>query len=194
MFYGRDDLLERLDALWNKSVASLVTCRGRRRIGKSTLIAEFARRSRVRFVKLEGLQPDEHVDNAAQLAAFCRQLEEQTGVDCGSVKNWFEAFARLDEAIGRRAKVVVLLDEISWMGKYDPLFPAELKYAWDNRFARHPRLIMVLCGSVSAVVEFDRAGASAGRVRQVLGQKPRTSFRPRHYRRAVGDGRCAQVS
>lgn len=153
MFYGREDLLERLGGLWNKSVASLVTCRGRRRIGKSTLIDEFARRSRVRYVKLEGLQPDGHVDNAAQLAAFCRQLEEQTGVACGSVKNWFEAFARLDEAIGTRAKVIVLLDEISWMGKFDPLFPAELKYAWDNRFAKHPRLIMVLCGSVSAWID-----------------------------------------
>ena len=55
MFYGREDLLERLNGLWNKSVASLVTCRGRRRIGKSTLIAEFARRNRVRYIKLEGL-------------------------------------------------------------------------------------------------------------------------------------------
>lgn len=153
MFYGREDLLERLGGLWKKPVASLVTCRGRRRIGKSTLIDEFARRSRVRYIKLEGLQPDAHMDNAAQLSAFCRQLAEQTGVDCGLVKNWFEAFARLDEAIGTRAKVVVLLDEISWMGKYDPLFPAELKYAWDNRFAKHPRLIMVLCGSVSAWID-----------------------------------------
>ena len=31
---------------------------------------------------------------------------------------------------------VVFLDEISWMGKYDPDFPGELKYAWDNRFKK----------------------------------------------------------
>ena len=153
MFYGRDDLLERLDGLWSKSVASLVTCRGRRRIGKSTLIAEFARRSRVRYIKLEGLQPDPQMTNEKQLAAFCRQLEEQAQVSCGKVTNWFQAFAELDKVISNRAKTVVLLDEISWMGKYDPLFPAELKYAWDNRFARHPRLIMVLCGSVSAWID-----------------------------------------
>jgi len=153
MFFGREDLLERLNGLWNKSVASLVTCRGRRRIGKSTLIGEFARRSRVRYFKLEGLQPDVRMDNAAQLAAFGRQLAEQTGVDCATPKNWFEAFARLDAALGGRTKTVVLLDEISWMGKYDPLFPAELKYAWDNRFSKHPRLIMVLCGSVSSWID-----------------------------------------
>jgi len=32
-----------LEALCFKRVASLVTCRGRRRIGKSTLIEEFAK-------------------------------------------------------------------------------------------------------------------------------------------------------
>ena len=42
MFYGREDILADLSELWRKSAASLVPCRGRRRIGKSTLIEEFA--------------------------------------------------------------------------------------------------------------------------------------------------------
>ena len=50
MFYGREDDLLALDRLWNKPVSSLVTCRGRRRIGKSTLIEEFAKRSKARFI------------------------------------------------------------------------------------------------------------------------------------------------
>ena len=37
MFFGREDLLGQLSSLWNKRVSSLVTCRGRRRIGKSTI-------------------------------------------------------------------------------------------------------------------------------------------------------------
>ena len=41
MFFGREDILQKLDALLGKHVASLVTCRGRRRIGKSTLIERF---------------------------------------------------------------------------------------------------------------------------------------------------------
>ena len=56
-FFGREAELSQLDGLWEKRVPSLVTCRGRRRIGKSTLIEEFARRSGARFVKLEGLRP-----------------------------------------------------------------------------------------------------------------------------------------
>ena len=55
-FFGRDAELDELEGLWGKRVASLVTCRGRRRIGKSTLVEEFARRSGARFIKLEGLR------------------------------------------------------------------------------------------------------------------------------------------
>ena len=42
MFIGRKEYLDSLGMLWNKTSASLVTCRGRRRIGKSILIEEFA--------------------------------------------------------------------------------------------------------------------------------------------------------
>ena len=37
-FFGRQDLIAQLNELWAKRVSSLVTCRGRRRVGKSTLI------------------------------------------------------------------------------------------------------------------------------------------------------------
>ena len=45
MFIGRESELEDLAALWRRPGAHLVTCRGRRRIGKSTLFEEFAARS-----------------------------------------------------------------------------------------------------------------------------------------------------
>ena len=151
--FMEEEQLEQLKSLWRKPVASLVTCRGRRRIGKSTLIEEFARRNRVRFIKLEGIEPQPGVDNATQLMAFARQLAEQTGCEETPLENWFKAFARLAKALNPREKTVLLLDEISWMGKFDVTFPGELKYAWDNRFSKNPKLIMVLCGSVSSWID-----------------------------------------
>ena len=44
MFVGREQELKSLSELLDKPIASLVACRGRRRIGKSTLFKEFARR------------------------------------------------------------------------------------------------------------------------------------------------------
>ena len=153
MFFGRENEMRRLDGLWRKPVSSLVTIRGRRRIGKSTLVYEFARRSGARFIKLEGLQPKEGVDNDMQLAAFGRQLARQVKGSRFKPVDWFDAFSRLENALKGKGKIVVLLDEISWMGKYDPGFAGELKYAWDNWFSRHPRVIVFLCGSVSAWIE-----------------------------------------
>ena len=43
MFYGRKSELEKLSGLIEKKTASLVIVKGRRRIGKSTLIQEFSK-------------------------------------------------------------------------------------------------------------------------------------------------------
>lgn len=148
-FFGRDDLLHDLDALWGKSVASLVTCRGRRRIGKSTLIAKFAERSNARFIKLEGLRPCRSYNNEDELRTFSEQLASQTDADDSLPSNWLSAFKRLNSEISDDCRTVVLLDEVSWMAWYDKTFAGTLKIAWDNLFKRHDRLILVVCGSVS---------------------------------------------
>ena len=166
MFFGRTNEIQAFDRLWALPGASLAVCRGRRRVGKSSLVEEFARRSKVRFFKLEGIAPGENVDNKTQLEAFARQINEQCGISAETPQNWFDAFALLDKALPKRARAVVLLDEISWMGKYDPSFSGELKYAWDNRFSKHERKIFVLCGSVSAWIARNilRSKAFVGRI------------------------------
>ena len=161
MFFGRRKELDSLQELWEKQSPALVVCRGRRRIGKSTLVEEFARVSKARLVKFEGLAPRVGMSNDLQLEAFGRQLGEQT---CGAPMrptSWFEAFKSLDSCLRRKSRTVVLLDEISWMGKYDATFPGELKYAWDNRFKKHPNHIFILCGSVSSWIAANIVNSTA---------------------------------
>ena len=93
------------------------------------------------------------MDNGRELAAFCNQLGRQTHGDKSAAKDWFEAFSRLEEALDDTGRTVVLLDEISWMGRYDVAFAGELKQAWDNWFSTHPNTIVFLCGSVSAWID-----------------------------------------
>ena len=150
MFVGREIELKQLEALWNKvTKTSLVTVRGRRRIGKSTLIEHFAVKSGAKFLKVEGLSPKTAKSNQDQLKAFYSQLQLQTG-KCYEVSDWLKAFKDLDDAIPDDRRTVVLLDEISWMGRYDKNFPGLLKIAWDNFFHRHPNLVLFFCGSVSS--------------------------------------------
>ena len=69
-FYGREEQIQDLERLWTKKTSSLVTCRGRRRIGKSTLIEHFAKVSGAAFIKIEGLRPGKQLSNTDELAHF----------------------------------------------------------------------------------------------------------------------------
>lgn len=150
MFYGRDEQMALLKALWRKPVSSFIVLRGRRRIGKSTLADAFAQESGGLYLKLEGLAPDDYMSNAKQLEAFRQQLARQIDETVPKLSSWAVAFSELDKVLDVDGRKVVLLDEISWMGGYDRTFPAQLKYAWDNLFKRHPDLVVLVCGSVSA--------------------------------------------
>ena len=152
-FIGRKEYLEDLESLWRKRSSSVVACRGRRRIGKSTLFREFARRTADSYVEIEGLPPDKNMTNQMQLDNFISALASQTGCSMDAVPDWLHAFQRLEQQIDDTKRTVVLLDEISWMGGYDPVFPGVLRTAWETFLHRHDRLVLVICGSVSAWIK-----------------------------------------
>lgn len=170
MFIGRSQELESLNGLWGKLSSSFVVCSGRRRVGKSTLVEEFATRSKCRFVEITGVAPDDGVTNETQLRHFCERLAAQTGTPEARADGWAKAFDALAAAVKGRARTVVFLDEISWMGAFDKTFPALLKEAWDLKFARRDNLVFVVCGSVSAWLRDNilRSKAFVGRVSLAL--------------------------
>ena len=83
MFVGRKEILQDLETLWRKRTSSIVACRGRRRIGKSTLIREFARRTADAYIEIEGLPPsaEKPMSNLDEIDHFVTVLNDQTG--CG---------------------------------------------------------------------------------------------------------------
>jgi AAA+ ATPase superfamily predicted ATPase len=154
-FAGRSAQLERLRALWRRlKGASLVTCTGRRRVGKSRLIKEFGEAYADTFFEFQGLPPREDQTDADQLRHFGEKLSEYMGLDQAiPINNWTQAFALLERLLPTKGKTVVLLDEISWMGRHDKDFAGKIKDAWDTRFSGKRGLVVVLCGSVSTWIE-----------------------------------------
>ncbi len=152
-FIGRREYLEDLESLWRKRTSSLVACRGRRRIGKSTLFREFSRRTADACIEIEGLAPEKNMTDRDQLDGFAASLARETDSAPRRMDDWLDAFHRLDLAIDDSKRTVVVLDEISWMGGYNPLFPSILRKAWERYFHRHDKLIFVICGSVSAWIK-----------------------------------------
>lgn len=151
-FIGRTQERAEFKALLERKSASLVTCQGRRRIGKSRFIAECAREADV-FLSFSGLAPREGLGRRDQLAAFAEQLAQQTRVPRVSLESWPAAFQLLESQLPKTGSVVVLLDEISWLSIGDRDFAGHLKTAWDELFSKRRGLILVLCGSVSSWIE-----------------------------------------
>ncbi len=148
MFYGRKSEIAELSLLKKKTTASLVCILGRRRIGKSRLIQEFAK-SYDHFYSFQGLGPDNNAGLREQLDHFAYQLSELTNKKQQSFNHWAEAFTALAKYV-QKNQTLVLFDEISWMARGDQLFASKLKDAWDRLFKQNNKLILVLCGSVSA--------------------------------------------
>ncbi len=150
MFVGRKNELEQLANLYKQKVASFVVLQGRRRIGKSRLVQEFAQHQRL--ITFTGLPPETHVGAQTQRDEFCRQLGVQLGLPGLKSYDWGDIFTLLSRQTAT-GHVIILLDEISWMGSKDPTFLGKLKNAWDLEFSRNPELMLIVCGSVSSWIE-----------------------------------------
>ena len=149
-FIGRKRELADLNLLLKKKSSSLVVIRGRRRVGKSRLIKEFAR-AKKSWV-FAGLPPVSGITKQRQLDAFSVQVSENLKMPKMQVRDWNEHFGFLgSQSLGQ--DLVIVLDEISWMGSEDPDFLGYLKNAWDQHFSANPGLILILCGSVSSWIE-----------------------------------------
>ena len=78
-FIGRETELQRLRDLTQKRSASMVVIKGRRRVGKSRLVQEFARQQAgYRFYQFSGLAPVDGVTDQSQRDAFAYALSQQT--------------------------------------------------------------------------------------------------------------------
>jgi uncharacterized protein len=150
---GRTEELQKLKQLYSQKKARLAVLTGRRRIGKSYLVEYFAKSlksDKVDFFEFQGLAPFPDAKKIDQLQNFSDQLCEQFKLPKIEFKNWTEAFSFLDEQVQKHKKVVLYLDEISWMASGDPQFVGKLKIAWDTKFKHHSHLVVILCGSVSS--------------------------------------------
>jgi len=162
-FIGRKKELDALEQLLKKKSSSLVVIRGRRRVGKTRLIDEFtANKKSWKFV---GLTPAPKMTKQRQLDDFSTQVAQNLNMPKMQISEWAEHF----KFLGMQAqdqKIIIVFDEISWMGSEDLDFLGQLKAAWDLYFSRNPELIFILCGSVSSWIEENilRSTGFVGRV------------------------------
>lgn len=149
-FIGRVLESQKLQDISKQLGPQLVVITGRRRVGKSRLIEEFAQDKA--FFSFSGLAPIKGVTAQIQRDAFGRQLAHILGIAPVTFTDWSDAFHALSHALSMKP-TVILLDEISWMACEDPTFVPKLKTWWDLELQKYVSVTLIFCGSVSIWIE-----------------------------------------
>lgn len=131
------------------------------------MIEEFAKG--YSFYEFSGLVPTEKTTKQTQINEFANQLGLAFGIPGIKADDWNTLFLFLAKHT-QKGRVIILLDEISWMGSEDPDFLGKLKNAWDLHFKKNPRLILIMCGSASAWIDKNILSSTAfmGRMSYIL--------------------------
>ncbi|MBF0299229.1 MAG: AAA family ATPase [Oligoflexia bacterium] len=150
-FVGRQIELDRLRGAMEKKTASFIVINGRRRIGKSRLVEEFSKNFDYYYV-FSGLPPDEKTTMEDQLNEFSSQISKNFSSPKARYNDWSDAFWAVAEKIPK-GKILLLFDEISWMGSRDVSFLGKIKNLWDLHLKKNDSLVFIICGSASSWIE-----------------------------------------
>lgn len=154
MFTGREKELEQLEDAYCSKKSELVTIYGRRRIGKSALIENFAKskNSTMLFEAIEGSNTQEQINH------FKATLAEHTNdrfINNLNFTTWRDVFSFLTEKFiirkPAKAKLIISFDEIQWMAVQKSQLISLIKYFWDNYWKQN-NVMLILCGSVASFV------------------------------------------
>ena len=152
---------------------------GRRRVGKSALLDEFARGKRhILYQAVEGSTADQLRDLTASILI----AEDDAGLRAAPLANWDAALAFLSRMAGA-GRLLVIIDEYQYAAESDPTLASRLQRWWSREANRLP-LFLVLCGSyirffVNNVLTGPAYGRNTGSLKLLpLGYREAAQFLP----------------
>lgn len=147
MFIAREQELKKLNQMYESGKLEVAVIYGRRRVGKTTLIAEFCKDKKTVFFAAQE-------NNTAQnLEAFSNAIAE---VDTNSSANisfrsFADAFTRLAE-MAAAERLIVVIDEYPYLAGAEKSISSLLQNYLDHQF-KHTKLFLILCGSSMSFME-----------------------------------------
>ena len=157
MLIGREKESKELTKLLETDKSELVAIYGRRRVGKTFLINEIYKDQIIFRHTGMFLQNVKNKNTALkmELESFQNDLRNFNLVDylTPTPDNWLKAFSLLEKGIREKynnKRVVLFLDELSWMDTPDSYFIEALSNFWNNYCFPSKNIILVVCGSSSS--------------------------------------------
>lgn len=156
-FVGRERELallgKRLAEVRRSGQGALVAMRGRRRVGKSRLVEEFAHASGCPYVFYTAVLEESEVE----LGRFTSAIEHSGAPRAGEIgmglrpETWEAALAFAAEGATRSKPLILVIDEFPYLAEKEPSIEAVLQKVWDRALQRAPVLV-ILIGSDEATM------------------------------------------
>lgn len=148
-FINRGEELKELERLYKMAGAKMVLVYGRRRVGKTRLLQEFAKGKQAIFYTADARTESD------QLEEFRARMAEFLGPHVGLArfKDWPDALGYLMEELSKqRRKVIVVLDEFPEITRQNRSVPSSLRAIWD-RTEGESNVMLALSGSLVGEME-----------------------------------------
>lgn len=131
-----------------------VLIRGRRRVGKSRLVEEFARRSRLPhvFFTASGMPRSEELVSLAEQVAASDLPKAARFAEFAAPQNWDAALTLLAAILPTDQPSMLVLDELPYLVREDPGFEGALQKLFDRTLSELP-VLLVLIGSDLSMME-----------------------------------------
>lgn len=145
-FVGRSRELQLLDELYASDKAEFLILYGRRRVGKTTLMREWlASRgiSAVAFVATQDTK-ESHLRQFSQ-AVYARAFPGRPVSPSFTFADWDQAWDQL-AALAQKERLVVFIDEFTYMMASDPSIASNLQRGWDAQL-ENANIFLCISGS-----------------------------------------------
>ena len=147
---GRKEELNHLNELYKSNAFEFLVMYGRRRVGKTTILQEFAEHSNSIFF------PAREKNDALNLDDFSKVVQYHFDHNfIASFSSWEDAFNYISSKVEQRTTIII--DEFTYIIKENPSIKSILQHVIDLSW-KNKNIFLILCGSSVSIMENDVMG------------------------------------
>lgn len=148
--FGRKDELAYLNELYESNTFEFLIMYGRRRVGKTTILQEFAMNTNAIFF------PAREKNDSLNLEDFSKAIQFHFDHSfIASFKSWEGAFEYIGHKVTDRTAIII--DEFPYIVEENPSVKSLLQHAIDHNF-KSKNIFLILCGSSISIMENEIMG------------------------------------
>lgn len=148
MFYCREKELKFLTERYEGNSFECIVIYGRRRVGKTALINEFAKDKAVIYFSAVSASIQENLQDLSRVVGEYKHYS----IDDTPMYSSFDAAMNEIIRLSKEDKIIFVIDEYPYLAKAQPAISSKLQHLIDHRLS-DSNLFMILCGSSMSFME-----------------------------------------